>query len=180
VAILVATILIGAGGLIVAGEEAHRLTLPDTREAALSWVIENIPAGSGVVEEQGGPDLYSTELAPLAPEPTYRLVEITPMFSRGGEEKDPLDRLVAARPEWVITSSRVRDRYMRPGAEREFPELVAAFKIYYSLIDGYLREVARFTPGRGTEGPQIAVYRVPEGFWDRVMVGNTTVGEALE
>ena len=102
------------------------------------------------------------------------------MFSRGGEEKDPLDRLIEARPEWVITSSRVRDRYMRPGAEKEFPGLVAAFKIYYSLIDGYLEEVARFSPGGGIEGPEIVVYRVPEGLWDRVMVGSTSVGEALE
>jgi 4-amino-4-deoxy-L-arabinose transferase-like glycosyltransferase len=180
VAILVATGLIGAWGITVTGKEAYRLTLPDTRGAALSWVIQNIPAGSSVVEEQGGPDLYAVELAPLAPEPTYRLVEITPMFSRGGEEKDPLDRLIEARPEWVITSSQVRERYMRPGAEKEFPELVAAFKIYYSLIDGYLEEVARFSPGGGIEGPEIVVYRVPAGLWDRVMVGSTSVGEALE
>ena len=144
---VVATILaiaLAGQGIDVAIKDAYRLTLPDTRTAAYKWVVENIPAGSSIVEEQGGPNLSPVELAPLAPEPTYRLTEITPLFFRGGSEKDPGDILTSARPEWVISSSQVRDRYMRPGAVKEYPDLVAVFRMYYGLIDKYLPQAADF------------------------------------
>ena len=175
----VAVLVMAGGGGVVTALDAYRLTLPDTRQAALEWVVQNIPAGSSIVEEQGGPDLNSIELAPFAPEPTYRITEIIPLFFRGGPEKDPLDTIVEARPEWVISSSQVRGRYMRPGAEKEFPDIVAAFRIYYSLLDIYLIEEARFSPGNDIVGNEIVIYRVPDGFWDRVRLGETTVDQPV-
>jgi hypothetical protein len=177
---LVLVLVIGGQGLWVLCNDAYRLTLPDTREFALRWVEENIPAHSVIVEEQGGPDIRTQELVPLVPEPWYIVDWVTPLFYLGGKYEPPLDKLLTMRPEWVITSSQVRWRYMRPGAEEEFPGVVAAFRIYYRLIDEHLIEEARFSPGGGIVGPEVVVYRVPDGFWRRVGWENITVQEALE
>lgn len=175
VVIYVVFMLICMHGLLTTLKDARNLTLSDTRQYALDWVINNIPAGSSIVKEQGGPDLYSVDLAPLAPEPTYVITEITPLFARTSIDKDPLDKLVAARPQWVITSSQVKNRYMRAGAEAEYPDVVAAFKIYYNLIENYLIEEQKFEPGKNIRGPSITIYRVPEGLWDRVVLEETKI-----
>jgi 4-amino-4-deoxy-L-arabinose transferase-like glycosyltransferase len=179
-ALLIAFLALIGSGLMRSVTEARDLTLPDTREFALGWVEMNIPPHSVIIEEQGGPDLNSADLIPLVPEPWYYIREIAPLFSRGTEFRDPLDILLSTRPGWVITSSQVRHRYMREGAEEEFPGVVAAFWEYYRLIDNYLVEEARFTPGNGVVGNEIVIYSVPEGFWNRVIVGEATVGEVLE
>jgi hypothetical protein len=167
-------------GLGIVRNDALLLTLPDTREMALEWVKENIPAQSIILEEQGGPNLYASELVPLVPEPWYYVTELKPLFARGGEFADPLDTIVQVKPEWVIVSGNVRDRYLRAGAEKEFPELVAVFREYYRLVDNYLNEEARFTPEVGkVAGPEIVIYYVPEGLWDRVLLRTSTVGEVL-
>jgi hypothetical protein len=168
-----------ANGALVLGHDAYTLTLPDTRELALDWVQKNIPTGSRILVEQGGPDLNDAGLAPLVPEPYYEITEITPLFTRLGEELDPLDRIVQARPDWVITSSEVRNRYMRPGEADEYPDLVAVFTEYYRLVENHLTEVERFAPGAGLTGPQLVIYRVPDGFWERVRLGETTVQNVL-
>jgi hypothetical protein len=173
-------LLVAAQGAIVTVKNAERLTLPDTRTAAMDWVIQNIPAGSSIVEEQGGPDLNPVELAPLAPEPTYRLVSITPLFILGGPDKEPLETLVDAHPQWVISSSYVKERYTTSEAKKQFPELVAAFGVYYSLIENYLVEEASFAPGDRVEGPKIRIYRVPDHFWDRVKIGSESMQEAIK
>ncbi len=186
-ALALSVLAIGSRGLYVLSVDAYRLTLPDTRELALEWVEKNIPAHSTIVEEQGGPDLHQVdpydpkadEFTPLLPEPWYYVKEITPLFFRGGEIHDPLDTLMATLPDWVITSSRVRNRYMRPGAEKQYPDLVAVFREYYRLIDNYLIEEERFSPGNGVVGEEIVIYRVPEGLWERVRIDEGTVGEIL-
>jgi len=179
-ALLIVFLAFSAHGILRSVTEAQNLTMPDTRELALEWVEENIPPHSYITEEQGGPDLNSAELVPLMPEPWYYIRQITPLFSRGTEFRDPLDIIMETRPGWVITSSQVRDRYMREGAEEDFPGVVAAFREYYRLIENYLVEEARFTPGDGMTGHEIVIYSVPEGFWNRVIVGEATVGEILE
>ncbi|HDS29642.1 MAG TPA: phospholipid carrier-dependent glycosyltransferase [Firmicutes bacterium] len=166
-------------GVMVLGNDAYRLTLPDTREAALTWVERTIPDRSRIFIEQGGPDLNDMSLYPLVPEPYYEISELTPLFTRFGDDKDPLDRIVESKPQWVITSSEVRNRYMRPGASEEYPDLVAAFREYYRLVDGYFIEEARFEPGRGIVGPSLVIYRVPEGLWDRIRLAETTVDDVL-
>ncbi|MCX6645587.1 MAG: hypothetical protein NTY09_04410, partial [bacterium] len=168
-------------GFKVVQKDAIALTVPDTRELAYAWVVENIPEHSVIVEEQGGPDLYSNELVPLVPEPWYYVTELKPLFARGGQFPDPLDVLTQVKPEWVIVSSNVRDRYLREGAEKEFPELVAVFKEYYRLVDNYLVEEAKFTPeGDQIAGPEIIIYRVPDDLWGRVLLESSTVGEVLD
>ena len=180
VLILIGFLLVSFKGISVLATDAHRLTLPDTREYALVWVEEYIPHDSRILVEQGGPDLNDSSLAPLVPEPSYWITDLTPLFFRGGGNKDPLDELVEARPEWVITSSEVRYRYMRPSAEEEYPDLVAVFRIYYRLIEMHLAEEERWTPGPGLMGPELVIYRVPEGLWDRVQLDETTIESVLE
>ena len=180
-------VIFAVAGILVAAitgtfnlvSESYNLTQPNTRLIALDWIEENIPTGSIIVEEQGAPNLNEAELLPLVPVPYYYVTEITPLFSREGENKDPLDVLYETRPDWVITSSNVRGRYEREGAEEQFPDLVAAFEVYYELIDGYLTEVKRIKPGNGVTGDEIVVYRVPEGLWDRVVLETSTVDEVL-
>jgi 4-amino-4-deoxy-L-arabinose transferase-like glycosyltransferase len=168
-------LVIGVQGAWVTYKDAHQLTLPDTRTAALDWVVKNIPPWSLIVEEQGGPNLSPMELAPLAPEPTYRVVEITPLFFRGGGDKDPFDVLIETRPSWVISSNNVKDRYMTPEAKKQFPDLVAAFGVYYSLVENYMTEEAVFKPGANMGGPEIRIYHVPEGLWDRLKIEEKSV-----
>ena len=179
VAVVLSVLATGGRGTWVTCRDANRLTLPDTREFALEWVETNIPAHSVIVEEQGGPQLNTHELVPLVPEPWYVVEEITPLFWRGGTYRDPLDRLVEVAPEWVITSSEVRSRYMREGAEEEFSGVVAVFREYYRLIEENLIEEARFAPADGIVGPEIVIYSVPEGFWDRVILEEASVEEVL-
>ncbi len=181
-------LLVTAGhGLVVLCRDAHYLTLPDTREYALEWVHENIPAQSYIVKEQGGPDLFLVNPldpdpeshARLLPDPWYYGRELTPVFARTMINLDPLDTLLITLPDYVITSSQVRNRYMREGAEEEFPDLVAIFREYYRLIDNYLIEEARFTPGDGIVGAEVVIYRVPEGFWESVVIEDATVPDVL-
>jgi len=168
-------------GFKVVQNDARALTLPDTRELAYAWVVENIPAHSVIVEEQGGPNLFPSELVPLVPEPWYRVTELQPLFARGEGFMDPLDLLIQVKPGWVIVSSNVRDRYLREGAEKEFPALVAVFREYYRLVDNYLVEEARFAPeGDQIAGPEIIIYRVPDDLWGRVLLEPSTVGDVLD
>jgi 4-amino-4-deoxy-L-arabinose transferase-like glycosyltransferase len=180
-AVIIIFLAVCGFGFKVVQNDARVLTLPDTRELAHAWVVENIPAHSVIVEEQGGPDLYQYELVPLVPEPWYRVTEIQPLFARGGQFLDPLDVLMQVKPEWVIVSSNVRDRYLREGAEVEFPELVAVFREYYRLVDNYLVEEARFAPeGDRIAGPEIIIYRIPDDLWGRVLLESSTVGDVLD
>ncbi len=172
--------MVSVYGFKVISNDARVLTMTDTRELALEWVEDNIPAHSVIVEEQGGPNLNTSLLVPLVPEPWYVIVEITPLFARGGPVLDPLDTLIQVQPDWVIISSNTRDRYMRESAAGEFPELVAVFMEYYRLVDNYLIEEARFVPeDNKITGPEIVIYRVPGDLWDRVLLETSTVGSVL-
>lgn len=167
-------------GFRIIQNDGKLLTLPDTRELAYAWIVENIPAHSIILEEQGGPDLNPSELVPLVPEPWYFVTELKPLFARGGDFLDPLDLLVQIKPEWVIISGNVRDRYLREGAEDEFPELVAVFREYYRLVENYLLEEVRFTPEpERIAGPEIVIYLVPDDLWDRVLLESASVEEVL-
>lgn len=163
-------ILINWQSANVTYRDGVRLNLPDTRTLAHAWVVENIPAHSTLIVEQGGPDLYDASLVPLVPEPWYYLHALTPLFFRGGGDPDPLDMIIEVRPDYVITSSQVRDRYMAAGAETRFPDLVYAFRQYYKLVEEHLNEMVRFTPGNRLGGPEIVVYKVPDGLWDYVVL----------
>jgi len=174
-------------GTSVLVTDAYRLNLPDTREFALLWIKENIPPQSVIVKEQGGPDVFFISLddpepadfEPLLPDPWYYGREVSPLFARGGLYRDPLDTLLITLPDWVITSSRVRSRYMRESAVEEFPGLVAVFREYYRLIDNYMVEEARFSPGDGITGEEIVIYRVPDGLWESIRIDEVSVEEVL-
>ncbi|MFH1676892.1 MAG: hypothetical protein ABIC40_07690, partial [bacterium] len=178
--LLVCFVLLIWHGAMIVYRDGHIMSLPDTRENALAWIKVNIPAHDAIVEEQGGPDLNSDRMYPLSPEPWYFITEIRPLFFRKDMSEDPLDMLIGARPKWVITSSQVKARYMREGAEKEFPGIVAAFRLYYSLIEGNLTEVARFSPDENTTGPEIIIYEVPRGFWEKVHLQETSVEDVLK
>jgi len=180
-------LIFAIAGMIVAGItgaynlciDSQRLTLPHTRLLALEWIEDNIPSGSIILKEQGAPDLNNSDWLPLVSTPWYDVTEITPMFSREGPNRDPLDVIFETKPEWVITSSNVRGRYEREGVEEEFPDLVAAFSIYYILIDDHLELVQRFAPGSGANGDEIVIYRVPDGLWERVVLEPATISDIL-
>jgi len=159
VAVAILLIAVGSWGIYKTGTEAHALTLTDTRELALEWVEDNIPGHSVIVEEQGGPDLYTDDLVPLVPEPWYFVTTIEPLFTLECLQTTPLEKMMIPNPDWVITSSYVRGRYEREEAAAQFPELVESFNEYYSFIDNRLTEVARFSPGNEVTGEEVVVYR---------------------
>ncbi|HEX9746563.1 MAG TPA: glycosyltransferase family 39 protein [bacterium] len=176
---MVLLILFAWTGIAASIADGIRLNMLDTRTAALEWVLDNIPNNSKVLVEQGGPNLNDSNLAPLVPEPYYQITDITPLFFLGGPDKEPIVEMAEARPEWIITSSTVKDRYMRPAAREQYPELVYSFEQYYALIEGYMDEMAGFSSGEGMTGPQLVIYKVPEGLWDRVRIESVDAEEAL-
>jgi hypothetical protein len=131
----------------------------DTREVAREWIQQNLPAGSLIAEENYGPPLVREDqlphyrargLDPLA----YRVLRLKLPVPGTPEPTHDLARLRDAGIEYVVTSSRVRDRVMAAAAD--YPDLVR----FYRQLEAEGQLVKEFRPGPGERGPVLRLYRL--------------------
>jgi 4-amino-4-deoxy-L-arabinose transferase-like glycosyltransferase len=131
----------------------------DTREVAREWIQRHIPAGSLIAEENYGPPLVREDQLPhyrargLDPV-AYRVVRLKLPVPGAPEPTHDLARLRDQGVEYVVTSSRVRDRVM--GAAADYPDLVE----FYLRLEAEGQLVEEFRPGPGERGPVLRVYRL--------------------
>ena len=131
----------------------------DTREAAREWIQQNVPTGSLIAVENYGPPLVREDtldhyieagLDPVA----YRLLRLKLPAPETPDRSRDVDRLRRKGVEYVVTSSRVRDRVL--AARDEYPEIVA----FYEQLDTRTELVREFRPGVGETGPILRLYRL--------------------
>lgn len=169
-ALLAASALLLALMLRVPGENSrlHRALEQDTRLLASKWVAANVPAGSFIVSEQYGPEIYAPQMklkcAPETAAAIDRLMSGQPYF---GLLLMPLFQVMPERTavfydlalyrnaDYLITSGSVSSRY-----ERE-PERFAAQLAFYRQLDAEYDLVQQFSPVEGG-GPELRIYRNPD------------------
>jgi hypothetical protein len=131
----------------------------DTREAAREWIQQNVPAGSLIAVENYGPPLVREDtidhyleagLDPVA----YRLVRLKLPAPETPDRSRDVGRLRRQGVEYVVTSSRVRDRVL--AARDEYPAIVD----FYEQLDTQAELVREFRPGAGERGPVLRLYRL--------------------
>jgi hypothetical protein len=131
----------------------------DTREVAREWIQMNVPAGSLIAVENYGPPLVREDvldhyrasgLDPVA----YRLLRLKLPAPETPDRSRDLQRLRRRGVEYVITSSRVRDRVL--AAPEEYPTIVE----FYEELDAQGELVKEFRPGDGETGPVLRLYRL--------------------
>ncbi len=134
----------------------------DTREVARTWIQQHVPAGSLIAEENYGPPLVREDQLPhyraagLDPV-AYRVVRLKLPVPGTPERTRDLARLRAQGVQYVVTSSRVRDRVLAAAAD--YPTLVE----FYRQLDASAELVKEFGPGSGTRGPVLRLYRLGAG-----------------
>lgn len=134
----------------------------DTRTIALEWIEENIPPGTRILWEIGGPQPADRN-APHHREPSYDLITLPPWFSETAQGVDPLIALLEVKPEYVITTSNYRARYEDAWAEKRFPKVAEAWRKYYSELDSKWDTAYEVRPGKDAQGykvtgPEIRIY----------------------
>jgi hypothetical protein len=143
--------------------QTRRLLLPDTRTLALEWVEENIPPGSRILLEIGGPQPSDLNAAHHR-EPAYDIMILPPWFSETSKGIDPTEALQAFNPEYVITTSNYRSRYESEYARQRQPGIAQAWHRYYVFLDTYTDDIYEISPGtQGRSeltGPSIRIYRL--------------------
>ena len=131
----------------------------DTREVAKQWIQQHVPPGSLIAVENYGPPLVREDtldhfraagLDPVA----FRLVRLKLPVPGTPEGSHDLGRLRQQGVEYVVTSSRVRDRVM--AAAGDYPGLVA----FYRRLDEQAELVKVFRPGPEERGPELKLYRL--------------------
>jgi 4-amino-4-deoxy-L-arabinose transferase-like glycosyltransferase len=137
----------------------HDLSGRDTREVARQWIQKNLPAGSLIAEENYGPPLVREDQLPhyraLGLDPVaYRIVRLKLPVPGTPEPTHDLAALRAKGVEYVVTSSRVRDRVMAAAAD--YPDLVD----FYRELEAEAQLVKEFRPGPGERGPVLRLYRL--------------------
>jgi hypothetical protein len=110
--------------------------------------VENY--GPPLVREDQLPHYRDAGLDPVA----YRLVRLKLPVPGMPERTRDLARLRAQGVEYVITSSRVRDRVMAAAAD--YPGLAE----FYRQLDEQAELVREFRPGPGERGPALELYRL--------------------
>jgi 4-amino-4-deoxy-L-arabinose transferase-like glycosyltransferase len=131
----------------------------DTREVARGWIEQNVPAGALIAVENYGPPLVREDqldhyraagLDPVA----FRLVRLKLPVPGTPERTRDLPRLRELGVEYVVTSSRVRDRVMAAAAD--YPGLAD----FYRRLDEQAELVKEFRPGADERGPVLRLYRL--------------------
>ena len=163
VAPLVAAVLVAAFVLPLASSIAYDRTLSgaDTREVAREWIQDNVPPGALIAVENYGPPLVREDvvdhyraagLDPVA----YRLIRLQLPAPGVPERSRDLDRLRERGVEYVVVSSRVRDRVLAA------PEVYPAIVDFYRRLDAETELVKEFRPGPGERGPVLSLYRISD------------------
>jgi hypothetical protein len=131
----------------------------DTREVAREWIQRHVPAGALIAVENYGPPLVREDvldhyreagLDPVA----YRLLRLKLPAPQTPDRRRDLAQLRRQGVEYVITSSRVRDRVL--AAPEEYPTIVE----FYEQLDAQGELVREFRPGDGETGPVLKLYRL--------------------
>jgi 4-amino-4-deoxy-L-arabinose transferase-like glycosyltransferase len=158
---LVAAVLVAAFALPLASSIAYDRTLSgaDTREVAREWIQDSVPRGALIAVENYGPPLVREDvvdhyraagLDPVA----YRLVRLKLPAPGVPERSRDLDRLQERGVEYVVVSSRVRDRVLAA------PEVYPTIVDFYQRLDAETELVKEFRPGPGERGPVLSLYRI--------------------
>ncbi len=131
----------------------------DTREVAKEWIQQHVPGGSLVAVENYGPPLVREDTldhyrAAGRDPVVFRLVRLKLPVPGTPERSHDLARLRQQGVEYVVTSSRVRDRVM--AAAGDYPRLVA----FYRQLDEQAELVRVFRPGPDERGPVLKLYRL--------------------
>ncbi len=131
----------------------------DTREIAREWIQRNIPEGSLIAVENYGPPLVREDQLPHYRERgldpvAYRLVRLKLPLPGTPEPTHDLARLREQGVQYVVTSSRVRDRVLAAAAD--YPALAE----FYRRLDDEAELVKEFRPGPGEHGPVLRLYRL--------------------
>ena len=163
VAPLVAAVLVAAFVLPLASSIAYDRTLSgaDTREVAREWIQGNVPPGALIAVENYGPPLVREDLlehyraAGLDPV-AYRLVRLKLPAPGVPERSRDLDRLRERGVEYVVVSSRIRDRVLAA------PEVYPTIVDFYRRLDAETELVKEFRPGPGERGPVLSLYRISD------------------
>jgi 4-amino-4-deoxy-L-arabinose transferase-like glycosyltransferase len=131
----------------------------DTREVAGRWIASDLPAGSLIAVENYGPPLVregqlhhyrEAGLDPVA----FRLIRLKLPLPGTPERTRDLDRLREQGVEYVVTSSRVRDRVLAAAADYPAPAE------FYRRLDAEAELVREFRPGPDEHGPVLKLYRL--------------------
>ena len=131
----------------------------DTREVAGRWIESSLPAGALIAVENYGPPLVregqlhhyrAAGLDPVA----FRLVRLKLPLPGTPERTRDLDGLRERGVEYVVTSSRVRDRVLAAAADYPAPAE------FYRRLDAEAELVREFRPGPGERGPVLRLYRL--------------------
>ena len=139
----------------------------DTRTEAREWIEDTIPAGSFIVMEVYGPELFGPHIPALLEDDVRRrvlelkrntphyAVQPIPMFSTWPERSAAFyDLSLYEIADFVITSSMVRFRYQQDPAR--FGRQVS----FYADLEREYELVREITP-TGRPGPTITIYRNP-------------------
>ena len=163
VAPLVTAVLIAAFALPLASSIAYDGTLSgaDTREVAREWIQDNVPRGALIAVENYGPPLVREDalehyraagLDPVA----YRLLRLKLPAPGVPERSRDLDRLREQGVEYVVVSSRIRERVLAA------PEVYPTIVDFYRRLDAETELVKAFRPGPGERGPALSLYRISD------------------
>ena len=131
----------------------------DTREVAREWIQQHIPAGSLIAEENYGPPLVREDQLPhyrakgLDPV-AYRVVRLKLPLPGTPEPTHDLAALREQGVQYVVTSSRVRDRVLAAAAD--YPELGGVLR----QLEAEGQLVREFRPGPDERGPVLRLYRL--------------------
>jgi 4-amino-4-deoxy-L-arabinose transferase-like glycosyltransferase len=144
-----------------------RSTRTDARTAATRWIEANIPAGSYLVVEPYGPELFGPQkISQLSPEVRKKVLELKknspnyavlpmPMFQVAPERSQVFyDHSLYENADYIVTTGAVRSRYT--GEPVRFRRQIA---FYDSLEIGYTK-IAEFSPAKGG-GSLVTVYKNP-------------------
>ena len=131
----------------------------DTREIALEWIQQRIPAGSLIAVENYTAPLVMEDRLPhyraagLDPV-TYRILRLKLPAPGTPDRRRDLAFLLRQGVQYVMVSSNVYDRV------RAAPEVYPSAVAFYEALEQQAELVEEFRPGPGERGPVLRLYRL--------------------
>jgi hypothetical protein len=123
---------------------AVAMARPSTREAALAWVVDNLPPGAAILRESYAPDPSPHEWA---------------VWKGRFAARFPLPELRRGGVDYLILSSAAYGRFLDPAARTRAHHAVHA--AWYERVFAELPLLREVVPGPLRLGPVIRIYRLP-------------------